>query len=338
MKAWLLDRMEGIQNLRMGDVADPKPGPGEAVLALEHAALNPADSYLAQGQYPARPPLPHILGRDGVGRVVAVGEGVAGVKIGDRRIMLRGDAGVTRAGTFAEKVAVPADSLVEVPPGWSSAEASCAALVYLTAYQALTQWGRLPPSIVLITGASGGVGTASMHLCQALGHSVVALSGHPEKHERLQQLGAQLCVNPNDVAWQRQAKEALPDRRVDLIIDSIGGKLLPETIELLGYDGKVSLVGRLAGPVPNFNTATLFFRRIRMGGVAVAAYTAAESREAWKAVLELMGKIQARPLVDSVYPFEQLPAAFQRVAEGPFGKVVLKIGDGENRKHEGRIG
>jgi NADPH2:quinone reductase len=326
MKAWLLDRMEGIQNLRLGEVGDPRPGPGEAVLALEHAALNPADNYLAQGQYPSRPPLPHILGRDGVGSVVAVGAGVSGLNVGDRRVLLRGDVGVTRAGTFAEKVAAPAESLVEVPDGWSSAEASGAALVYLTAYQALTQWGALPPSTVLITGASGGVGTACMHLCKAMGHRVIALSSHPEKHARLRQLGAQLCVDPNDVAWQRQVKDALPDQRVGLIVDSIGGKLLPEAIELLGYDGKVSLVGRLSGPVPSFNTATLFFRRIRLGGVAVASYDAAESRGVWRIVLDLLANMKARPLVDSVFPFEQLPAAFARVTEGPFGKVILKIG------------
>ncbi len=117
----------------------------------------------------------------------------------------------------------------------------------------------------------------------------------------------------------------LARKRVDLAIDNIGGKLLPEVIDTLGELGKVSLVGRLAGPVPDFNTATLFFRRLRLGGVAVGAYTPAESQAAWQQVLRLLSQSGARPLVDSVFPFEQLPQAFARLAEGPMGKVLLKV-------------
>ena len=100
---------------------------------------------------------------------------------------------------------------------------------------------------------------------------------------------------------------------------------MSELIETLGDLGKVSIVGRLAGPVPEFNTAALLFRRIRLGGVTVGAYTNAEARSAWQQVLELLARTKARPLVDSVFPFEQLPKAFQRLAEGPMGKVLLQI-------------
>jgi NADPH2:quinone reductase len=112
---------------------------------------------------------------------------------------------------------------------------------------------------------------------------------------------------------------------VDLAIDNIGGALLPEVIETLGDAGKVSLVGRLAGPVPSFNTAALFFRRIRLGGVAVGANTNAESRAGWQEVLLLLARTNARPLVDSVLPFDQLPQAFARMAAGPMGKVVINV-------------
>src|SRR5688500_3439487 len=100
MRAWLLDRIEGVGALRMGDAPDPKAGVGEVVLEVEYAALNPADRYLAEGQYPAKPALPHVLGRDGIGTVVKVGQG-AGLKVGDQRIVLRGETGVNRWGTFA---------------------------------------------------------------------------------------------------------------------------------------------------------------------------------------------------------------------------------------------
>ena len=137
----------------MAEVADPEPQPGEAILEVGYAALNPADRYLAERQYPVKPPLPHILGRDGVGRVLQVGSGVNDVRVGDKRVILRGDVGGSRWGTFAERVAVP----VEEPGGSSSGlersgRAAGAALVYLTAYQALTTWGL---AAVLPSGRAG---------------------------------------------------------------------------------------------------------------------------------------------------------------------------------------
>jgi NADPH2:quinone reductase len=325
MKAWLLDELKGIGTLRLAEVADSVPKSGEVVLQLHYAALNPADRYLAEGQYPAKPTFPHILGRDGVGTVTAVGPGVNGVKAGDVRALLRGDVGVNRAGTFAEKVAVPVDNLIPVPEGWNETEAAGASLVYLTAYQALTMWGELPRgAVVLVTGASGGVGVASVQLAAAMGCTVVAQSRSAEKAEALQKLGAKITVDPGDREWRQKTKAALAPRKVDLAVDSIGGALLPEVIETLGDQGRVSLVGRLAGPVPSFNTATLFFRRIRIGGVAVGACTAAESQARWKEVLALLHRAGARPVVDKIFPFEQVPQAFERLARGPLGKVLIK--------------
>ena len=327
MRAWLLDDLTGIGSLRLAEMPDPIPQQGEAILRVHYASLNPADRYLAERQYPAKPALPHILGRDGLGTVERLGPGVTLLQPGDRRTILRGEVGVTRPGTFAERVAVPVDHLVEIPAGWSDPEAASAPLVYLTAYQALTMWGALPPdSLTLVTGASGGVGVAAVQLARAMGHKVVALSRNEEKSRRLRELGAMATFNPEDPDWWRAAKAAIAPRRVDLAIDNIGGKLLPDVIELLGNLAKVSVVGRLAGPVPEFNTATLFFRRIRIGGVAVGAWTSAESRAAWEQVLRLLSSTDARPLVDSVFPFEALPMAFGRLAQGPMGKVVVAVG------------
>jgi NADPH2:quinone reductase len=120
-------------------------------------------------------------------------------------------------------------------------------------------------------------------------------------------------------------KSLLAPRRVHLAIDNVGGKLFAELLDTLGDEGKVSVVGRLAGPVPNFNTAALLFRRLRVGGIAVGAYTNAESREAWGQVLELLHRTGARPLVDEVFAFDQLPAAFERLAKGPMGKVLVRV-------------
>src|SRR5258706_5232422 len=130
MKAWLLDDLTGLDRLRLGDAPDPVPQAGEAVLEIHYAALNPADRYLAERQYPAKPTLPHILGRDGVGTVIQVGAGVTEARVGERRALLRGEAGINRPGSFAGRVAVPVQNLVEAPAAWSEQEAACASLVY----------------------------------------------------------------------------------------------------------------------------------------------------------------------------------------------------------------
>jgi NADPH2:quinone reductase len=186
-------------------------------------------------------------------------------------------------------------------------------------------WGELLPSVVLITGASGGVGVASVHLARALGHTVVAMSRDAGKAEKLRTQGAHLVVDPNDPQWPKQVRQFLKGRKVDLAVDSIGGGLFNQVIETLGYRGKVSCVGRLAGPVPSFNTASLFFKRLRVGGVHVGDFKEQEARAAWEVVLSLLDKTGAAPLVDSVWEFEKLPEAFARLAAGPMGKVVLKV-------------
>ena len=119
MRAWLMDSYDGVERLRLAEVADPKPGPGQVLLSVKFAAINPADAFLAQGQYPARPPLPHVLGRDGVGEVVAVGAGVERPRAGETVGLLRGSVGVEMWGTLAEKVVVPSANIVSIPQGWS---------------------------------------------------------------------------------------------------------------------------------------------------------------------------------------------------------------------------
>ncbi|MDP9173075.1 MAG: zinc-binding alcohol dehydrogenase family protein [Planctomycetota bacterium] len=325
MKAWLLNKLEGLGELHLADVADPVPGRGDVVLDVELAALNPADRYLTQGEYPTRATMPHILGRDGVGVISAVGSNVPDLKIGQRMLILRGDTGVHRWGSFAQKVAVATESLTALPAGWTLEESAAAPLVYLTAYQALTQFGDLPPSVVLITGASGGVGVASVQLAKALGHTTIALSRSAEKQKKLLNIGADLALDPASANWRKDVREFLGARRVDLIIDNIGGPLLPDAMETLGANGRISIVGRLAGPVPQFNTASMIFRRLRMGGVAVGAYTPSESQKTWKVVLGLIERTGARPLIDHVFPFKELLPAFERLAAGPMGKVLLDV-------------
>jgi len=330
MKAWILPQYGSIDQLKLTDLADPVARDGEVVLRLRYAGLNPADRYLAEGQYPARPALPHILGRDGLGVVESVGPGVSGWSIGDEAVIVRSEIGVTRAGTFAEKVAVPTESLVRVPEGWSPAEAAGATLVYLTAYQALTQWnnehgGALERAAVLVTGASGGVGVASVQLARAMGHTVIGLSRGDSKRQALLDLGYHHVLDPTDTQWTRQLKQTLGDRGIDLAIDNIGGAQFNDLLQVLGDFGRISCVGALAGPVPQFNTARLFFKRLRIGGVAIATFTPAESQEAWHTVVDLLTRTQQRPVVDQEFSLTDLPQAFARLKAGPLGKVLIRF-------------
>jgi NADPH2:quinone reductase len=297
---------------------------------MEYAALNPADAFLAKGMYPARPALPHILGRDGVGRILEAAPDVQGFQAGETVGILRCDVGVTERGTLAEKTAVPAASLARIPEGWSAEEMAGAPLVFLTAWQALTQWETpaAPPargSVLLVTGASGGVGVASILLGKSMGLTIVALSRSPEKAVRLKELGADHVFDPDTPRLSKAILTALAPRAVDLIVDNVAGRSFGELVATLGYGGRISVVGRSGGPVPEFNTATLFFKRLRIGGVAVADYTAAAAQAAWPEIVARLNAIGGRPVVDRIFRFEEVPAAFARLGDGPMGKVLIRV-------------
>ena len=330
MRAWFLDSYDGVDSMRLGETPDPKPGPEEVLIRLRFAALNPADAFLAQAMYPAKPAFPHILGRDGVGEVAAAGSGVSSVKLGDTVGILRCDVGVEAWGTLAEKVVVPAVSIALPPAGWSLEQTAGAALVYLTAWQALTQWAQPSapePSgnVLVVTGASGGVGTAAVQLGKSMGLTVVGLSRSAEKGAKLRAEGADFVFDPADRNLRKAVMAAIAPRKVDLVVDNVGGELFNQLIAMLGYGGRISVVGRSAGEVPSFNTASLFFRRNRIGGVAVSDYTPQGAQAAWKEITARLHAIGRKPIVDHVFAFEEVKQAFARLAEGPMGKVLVRI-------------
>lgn len=330
MRAWLMDSMRGVDALRLGEVPDPQPNDGQILLGVKLAALNPADAFLAKGLYPAKPALPHILGRDGVGHVLAIGRGVDDVRVGETVGILRCDVGVSDWGTLADQVVVPADSVASIPCGWSLEEMAAAPLVYLTAWQALTQWTDppVPPpaqEVLLVTGASGGVGVASVQLGKSMGMTVVALSRSKEKRVKLATLGADLACDASDPNLVKVVKEAIRPKQVSLVVDTVGGPLLTSVISMLGYGGRISVVGRSGGTVPDFNTATLLFRRIRIGGVAVGDYSAESAHQAWQEIVRRLESIDQRPQIDSIVPFGEVRLGFRRLDEGPMGKVLVRI-------------
>ncbi len=325
-----MDSYDGIEKLRLAETAPPPCAPGEVLLRVRFAALNPADAFLAQAMYPAKPALPHVLGRDGVGEVAAVGDGVAWPRVGEMVGILRCDAGVERWGTLAEQVAIPAGSVTPVPEGWSLEEMAAAPLTFLTAWQALTQWSDPPApprsgSSILVTGASGGVGVATVLLARSMGLRVVALSRSAEKGASLLQLGAGFIFDPGDPDLRRKVAAALAPDKLDLAVDNVGGPLFNQLVAMLGNRGRISVVGRSGGTVPEFNTATLFFRRNRIGGVSVGSYSPPEAQAAWREIVSRLRAIDRLPVVDRVFAFEDVKAAFARLAASPMGKVVVRV-------------
>ena len=327
MRAWLMDSFDGVEKMRLAEVADPEPGAGEVLLRVKLAALNPADAFLALAQYPAKPALPHILGRDGVGEVLATGAGVSDVRVGQTVGILRCNAGVEAWGTLAEKVVVPAASVAPVPYGWREEEMAGAPLVFLTAWQALTQWGGVPKEgeVLLVTGASGGVGVASVLLGKSMGLTVIGLSRSAEKSARLKELGADFVFDPADKGMRKAAAAAIAPRKVDLVVDSVGGELFSQVVALLGYGGRISVVGRSGGVVPDFNTATLFFKRNKIGGVSVGDYSPQEAQQAWREIVRRLDATEQRPVFEEPVALEDVKQAFAKLSAGPMGKVLVRV-------------
>jgi NADPH:quinone reductase len=330
MRAWLMESYKRVEKLRLGEVADPEPGPGQVLLKMRYAALNPADAFLSQARYPARPSLPHILGRDGVGDVLAVGSGVQTIRVSEPGGILSSAAGVSAWGTLAEKTVVPAANIIPIPEGWSLEQTAGAPLVFLAAWQALTQWTDPPApppadSILLVTGASGGVGIASVLLGKATNLTVVGFSREPEKGAKLKELGADFVFAPDDKSLRDLVNKSIAPKRIDLAVDTVGGPQFNDVVAMLGPRGRISVVGRSNGVVPEFNTATLFFKRNRIGGVSVGDYSADVAQGIWKNIVSRLNATRRRPVIDQIFPFEEVKPAFARLAQGPMGKVLVRV-------------
>lgn len=324
MRAWRFHEFGDICNLKLEEAPMPEPAADEALVKLTHAALNPADRFMVMGQYPRPAPRPFSVGRDGCG--VVVSSKGARFKKGDTVIVLRSEIGVSRTGTLAEYVAVPEASLTPLPSGWSPAEGAAGPLVHLTAWQALVDNGQLKAGqTVLITGTSGGVGTAALVLAKALGARVVAMSRSEEKRAALRDLGADVVVDSNPETFEADVKAGLNGGRVDLVIENLGGPWLDRCINLCGADGKIMVIGLLAGLTSEITLGLLIFKRIRIQGMNVGSYDPEGSQRAWQGVLGALAKRESKPLVDKVFPFIAVQEAFAYLQTGPLGKVVVEI-------------
>lgn len=323
MRIWRFHASGDLGSLRLDHVPEPEPAPGEVRVRLDYAALNPADRYLILGQYPRAAAPPLAVGRDGCGTADTDG---TRFKKGDAVVVLRSDIGIERDGTLAEFVCVPEESLAPLPREWTPMEGAAGPLVHLTAWRALVDVGGITGSdTVLITGASGGVGTAALMQAKGFGARVIATSRDPQKRERLLALGADAVVDSAAEDYVRQIKNILQGGRVSLVVENLGGPFLQKSIDVLAPGGRIAVVGLLAGLSSEVVIGTLIFKRVRIEGVQVGAYTAEESQQVWSRIVTHLGATGARPLVDEIFPMAEVPAAFEYLKKGPFGKVLVDV-------------
>jgi NADPH2:quinone reductase len=327
MKSWRFSSFGSIAHLRLEEVPVPAPAKDECLVKVEFAALNPADRLLVMGRYPTAAAPPFSVGRDGCG-TVAVPAASGRFKPGERVVCLRSIIGIERDGTLAEYVTVPEAHLAKLPKGWSAAEGAAGPHSLLTVWQALVESAALKPGeSVLITGASGGIGCAAVILGHALGARVIALSRRREKQRRLLELGADLAAGPGDPDLAERVREA---GGADVVIENVCGDFFETSLALANPYGRICVIGALGGTDVALDPTRLIFKRLQLIGIHVARYSDAGVQKAWADIVRLLAPLGRRMPIDRVFPFDEVPAAFEHLRRGPMGKVVIgPVGAGD---------
>lgn len=333
MKAARLVRFGSPPAFELQEVQDPVPGPGEIAVALRAAALNRRDRWIWTSEgYCA---LPVTLGSDGAGTVAALGPGVTGFAPGDEVVIDAtlnwGDSeerptpefdilGAPTEGTFAEQVVVPAANVARKPSRLSFEEAAALNLAGLTAWRAtVTCAGVREGTTLLATGAGGGVQTFVVQIAAALGARVFVTSSTAEKIARTLELGAEAGVSYREPDWPRKLEEAAGGP-LDAAVDSYGGEALAGALSVLRWGGVAVSYGDTSRARLALDTTEIYWRWRRILGTTMG------SPREYRALLAHVESASWRPVIDSVFPLEQLAAAAARLdAPDRFGKVALAI-------------
>lgn len=343
MKAAVIHEHGGPEVVRIEEVADPVPAEGEVVLEVQTAALNHLDIWVRKGRPGIHFKYPHPLGSDACGVVVETGKGVTNVAVGDKVVLnpgvssgkgeycQRGEQsedpgfgilGLTCHGTFAERVAVPAENLLPKPEHLSDEEAAALPLAYVTAWRMLmTRAGMVPGETVLIHGIGGGVAVAALQLAKLASGEVIATSSSDEKLTRARTLGADHGINYktcSDVA--AAVREITRGRGVDIIIDAVGAVTWPINFAAARKGGRIVHCGVTTGPKVEVNISQLYWNQLSVLGSTMG------SHEDFRCLVKAVTNAKLKPVIDSVFPLEKACDAMGRMEAGEqFGKIVLKV-------------
>src|SRR5213592_872704 len=344
MRACVLTATGGLAHVTVTQVPDPgPPGPGQVRIAVQAAALNHLDLFVAQGLPGTDYRFPHIMGADGAGVVDAVGAGVTRARPGERMLINPGIAdyrcdacqagehqlcvnfrllGEHLPGTLAEYVVVPEQNVTPLPPldpALTWPEAAAFSLVTLTAWRMVVTRARVQPGeTVLVWGIGGGVSLAALGIAKLRGARVIVTSSSDAKLVQAKRLGADVTLNHRTQSVVHQVRALTGKRGVDVVVENVGEATWEDSLRCLAKGGRLVTCGATTGPRVVTDVRRLFWNQYTILGSTLG--NAAEYAE----VVGVLAGGALRPVVDRVYPFPAVRTAFERLARAEqLGKVVV---------------
>ena len=335
MKAWLLDNF-GLDNLRLGEAETPTPKDNEVLIKVSAVSLNFRDKAIVDGIYePEMIPKPLIPVSDAVGVVAAVGRNVTHLREGDRvnshlySHWVDGDPrpnepdfcyGAPLPGGLADYMILNAESAVKAPKAMTDEEASTLPIAALTAWYSMMDYGKLQPGQTVLVQGTGGVSVFAVQIASAFGAKVIATSSKDENLTRVKALGAWEGINyKKRPDWEKVALELTDGKGVDQLLDVVGGDGVNQSVAATRVGGHISQIGFLQGQTAKLDLMRVIFRQTAIRGIAVGP------SRAFERMSDFLNKHEIHPVIDKVYSFEQAREAYQHLARGAFGKVVIKV-------------
>lgn len=328
MKAVLIREFGPAAQHHVEEAPDPRPGPGQVVVAIRAAGVNYPDLLVVTGKYQILPDRPFSPGKDAAGVVAAVGEGVSTLQVGQRVVAQ------LEYGGYASRVLAPADCVHAIPDGMSFVDAAAMGLSYQTAHYALIERGQFKAGeTVLVTGAAGGVGLAAVQLAKALGARVLAAVNTPEQAELARAHGADAII---DLAQpdlrdsvRAQVLKATDGHGADVVLDALGGDIFDACLRAMAWCGRIVVIGFAAGRIPEIKANYLLVKNITATGLQWSDYRTrvpAQVVEVHKELMRLYVGGAIKPHVMQTFPLEDFAKAADIVGAGKAsGKIVLTI-------------
>ncbi|SDU33671.1 NADPH2:quinone reductase [Pseudomonas pohangensis] len=324
MKAVLCKSFGPAENLVLEEVASPEPKKNEILLDVHAAGVNFPDTLIIEGKYQFKPPFPFSPGGECAGVVAAVGEKITHMKPGDRVMALTG------WGSFAEQVAVPAYSVMQIPKGMDFNSAAAFGMTYGTSMHALKDRGNLQAGeTLLVLGASGGVGLAAVEIGKAMGAKVIAAASSAEKLAVAKAAGADELINYSEASLKDEVKRLTGGAGADVIYDPVGGDLFDQAIRSIAWNGRLLVVGFASGRIPELPVNLALLKGAAVVGVFWGSFAQRQPQDnlanfqqlfAWYAE----GKL--KPLVSQTFPLAQAADAINALGQRKaVGKVVVKV-------------
>lgn len=340
MRAVAITEFGGRDKLKVMELPEPKPKAGEVLIQLKAASLNHLDIWVRNGLY--KIPFPHILGADGAGVIVEVGDGVTNLKIGEKVLISPGIGcgicqecvlgrenfcklyhilGVQKDGTYAEYVVLPAQNVLPIPANLDFESAASIPLVFLTAWHALVTRGGIKPGMkVLIHAAGSGVGVAAIQIAKLFNAFVFTTAGSDEKLEKAKSLGADVLINYKKEDFQERLKIETQGEGIDLILDHVGFDTVMKGLKSLKKGGKLITLGATSGSEVPIELRFVYGKNLSIEGIYMG------SKGELMEVLKFFTDGKLKPVIHAVLPLEEAKEAHRILEEREvFGKVVLKI-------------